>query len=106
MRRTFKILRKVWLNVGIEKVDTHKDITVKVLLDSSIMGMFMNRKMAGFKLQKLERSVIVRNVNGTNNSIGTITHQVEVNVYYKNHVKRTRIDICNLERIGMILGMP
>jgi len=73
------------------------------------MEMFMDKKMAakyGFKLQKLDRPVMVRNVDGTNNSGRTITHQVEVNVYYKNHIERMRIDICNLERTDIILGMP
>jgi len=31
---------------------------------------------------------------------------VEVNVYYKNHVERMRMDVCDLERIDVILGMP
>jgi len=34
IRRMFKILRKVWLDIGLEKVDTHEDVTVKALLDS------------------------------------------------------------------------
>jgi len=41
---------------------------VKALLDSGTTGMFMNKKMAakhGFRLQKLERPVVVRNVDGT-----------------------------------------
>jgi len=50
--------------------------------------------------------VVVKNINGTNNSAGAITHQLEVNVYYKNHVERMRIDICNLERMKVILEMP
>ena len=84
------MLREVWLNIGVEKVDTYKSITVKVLLDSGAMEMFMDKKMAarhGFRLQKLERPVIVRNVDGTNNSREAITHQVEVNVYYKTMLK-------------------
>ena len=32
------MLREVWLDIGVEKVDMHKDITVKVLLDSSTYG--------------------------------------------------------------------
>ena len=44
MRRTFKILRKVQLNIGVEKVDAHEGIIVKVLLDSGMTGMFMNKK--------------------------------------------------------------
>jgi len=41
-----------------------------------------------------------------NNSGGAITYQVEVNVYYKNHVERMRMDVCDLERTNVILGMP
>jgi len=45
-------------------------------------------------------------VNGTYNSREAITHEIEVNVYYKSHVERMRIDICNLGRTEVILGMP
>ena len=65
------------MNIGVEKLDTHKGITIKVLLDSSATGMFIDKQMAarhGFKLQKLERPIAVRNVDGTNNSGGAITH--------------------------------
>jgi len=65
------------MNIGVEKLDTHKGITVKALLDSGATGMFMDKRMAarhGFKLQKLERPIAVRNVDRTNNSGGAITH--------------------------------
>jgi len=55
----------------------HKGIPVKALLDSGTMGMFMDRKMAAkyrFRLQKLERPIMVRNINRTNNSAGAITY--------------------------------
>ena len=97
------------MNIGIEKTDIHKGVTVKALLDSGTIEMFMDRKMVvrhGFKLQKLEKPVVVRNIDGTNNSAGAITYQVEVNVYYKNHMEIMRMDICNLERTEVILGMP
>jgi len=108
VRRIFKMLREVWLNIGIEKVDTHEGITVKALLDSGVTGMFMDKKMAakhGFRLQKLERPVVVRNVDGTNNSRRAITHQVEVNIYYKSHIERIRMDMYDLEKTDVILGM-
>ena len=82
---------------------------MKALLDSGITGIFMDKKMAakyGFRLQKLERLVAVRNVDGTNNSGEATTYQVEVNVYYKSHVERMRMDVCNLEKTDVILGMP
>ena len=43
------------MNIGIEKVNMHKGITVKALLDSGTTGIFMDRKMAkkyGFKITK------------------------------------------------------
>jgi len=69
----------------------HEGITVKVLLDSSVTGMFMDRKIAerhGFKIRKLKRPLKVKNVDRTENSGENIIYQVEVNVFYKNHIKR------------------
>jgi len=103
------MLKKVWLNIEVEKVDTHEGVMVKALLDSDATGMFMDKKMAakhGFRLQKLERPVAVRNVDGITNSGGAITYQVEVNVYYKSHVERMRIDVCDLGKTDIILGIP
>jgi len=108
VRRTFKMLREVWLNIGVEKIDTHEGIMIKALLDSGATGIFMDRQTAArhrFKLQKLERPIAVRNVDGTNNSGGAITHQVECNVFYKGHMERIRIDVCDLEKTEVILGM-
>ena len=108
VRQTFKILREVWLNIGIEKLDTYEGVTVKALLDSGATGMFMDKRTAarhGFMLQKLERPIMVRNVDGTNNSGGAITHQVEANVYYKGHIERMRMDVCDLGKTEVILGM-
>ena len=73
IRKTFKMLRKVWLNIGVEKINMHEGVTVKALLDSGATGMFMDRKIAAkykFRLQKLERLVMVRNIDGINNSRG------------------------------------
>jgi len=108
VKRTFKMLREVWLNIGVEKIDTHEGVMIKALLDSSATGMFMDRQMAarhGFKLQKLERPIAIRNVDGTNNSRGAITHQVECNMFYKGHVERMRMDVCDLGKTEVILGM-
>ena len=108
VRRTFKMLREVWLNIGVEKIDTHKGVMIKALLDSGTTGMFMDRQTAaryGFKLQKLERPLVVRNVDGTNNSGEAITHQVEWNVFYKGHMERIRMDVYDLGKTEVILGM-
>ena len=57
MRRALKPLKKIWLEIGIEKLDNHEGVTVKVLLDSGAIGMFMDKKFVeehGFKLEKLD----------------------------------------------------
>jgi len=92
----------------MEKIDMYKGIMVKALLDSGTTEMFMDKRMAakhGFKLQKLERLIAIRNIDRKNNSRGAITHQVECNVYYKGHVERMKMDICDLGKIEVILGM-
>jgi len=109
VRRTFKILRELWLNIGIEKINTYEGIMVKALLDSGAIGMFMDKRTAakhGFRLQKLKRPIAVRNIDGMNNSGGAIIHQVEVNIYYKGYVERIRMNMCDLGKIEVILGIP
>jgi len=77
--------------------------------DSDATRMFMDKRIVArhrFKLQKLERLIIVRNVDETNNSREAITYQVECNVYYKGHIERMRMDMCDLEKMEVILRMP
>ena len=109
VRRTLKGLQEVWMQIGVKKTDTHERVSVKALLDSGATGLFMNKKCTkrgGFKLIKLEKPIIVRNVDGTRNSGGLITHEVEVNLYFEGHVERVRMDVCNLGKTEVILGMP
>ena len=76
VRRMLKSLREVWLEVGIEKLNNYKGVTVKALLDSGATGIFMDKKFVeehSFKLEKLDRPVEVKNVDGTSNSGGNIT---------------------------------
>jgi len=89
LRCTLRPLNEVWMTIGIEKVDTHEGVTVKVLLDSGATGMFADRKFMeknGFKLERLERAVRIKNMDRTENSGGMVTYEIECNVYYKGHV--------------------
>jgi len=54
----------------------------------------------------LKRPIAVRNVDSTNNSEGAIMYQVEYNVFYKGYMERMRMDVCNLGKTEVILGMP
>jgi len=109
VRRTLKGLREVWIQIGVERINTHEGISVKALLDSGATGLFMSKKCTergGFKLIKLEKPIVVKNVDGTENSGGTILHKVEVNLYFKGHVERVRMDVCDLGKMKVILGIP
>ena len=109
VRRTLWPLREVWLKVGLEKLENHEGVAVKALLDSGTMGLFMNATFAkekGFKMEKLQKPLLVRNMDGTINVGRAITHQVECNMFFKGHIERARIDVCNLGKTELILGMP
>ena len=89
VRQTFKPLREVWMTMGIKKIDMYEGRTVKALLDSGAMGLFMSKSLAqkgGYRLIKLDRPLQVRNVDGIRNSGGAITHEVEVNIVIKQQV--------------------
>jgi len=60
VRQTFKPLREVWMNIGIERIDTHEERMVKALLDSRATEIFMSRNLAqkeGYKLIKLNQPI-------------------------------------------------
>jgi len=93
----------------MEKVDTHEGVTVKALLDSRAIEMFVDRKFVekhGFRIEKLDRPSKVMNVDGIDNMGGSITHKIECNIYYRGYVERMQMDVCNLGRMEVILGMP
>jgi len=106
---TLQPLREVWIKVGLEKLESHEGIVVKALLDSGATGLFMDTTFArekGFKIDKIKNPLLVKNVDGTVNVGGAITYQVKCNIFFKEHVERVRMDVCNLGKIEVILGMP
>jgi len=85
-------LREVWIKVGLEKLENHKGVAVKALLNSGATGLFMDTKFAkekGFKLERLKNPLLVQNMDETVNIREAITYQVEYNMFFKKYVKRT-----------------
>ena len=77
IRHTFQLLREVWMRVGLEKLESHEGVIVKALLDSGATGMFMDTTFAkekGFRMEKLKKPLLVRNVDGMVNAGGAIMH--------------------------------
>ena len=94
--------------MGLEKLENYEEVTVRALLDSGATGLFMDTTFArekGFKMEKLKKPLLVRNVDGTVNAGGAITHQVECNMFFKGHMERARMDVCNLGKTEVILGI-
>ena len=90
-------------------MESHEGIAVKALLDSRATGLFMDMTFAKekrFKMEKLKKSLLVKNMDGMVNAGGTITHQVECNMFFKGHMEKARINVCNLGKTELILGMP
>jgi len=46
-----------------------------------------------FKKKKLDRLIYVRNMDSTFNHEGLIEHTVEVELFYRRHKKRTKMDV-------------
>jgi len=67
----------VWIKVGLEKLESHKGVAVKVLLDSGAMGLFMDMAFAkrkGFRIEKMKKPLLVKNMDGSANIGGAIMH--------------------------------
>ena len=97
------------MKVGLEKLESHEGIAVKALLDSRTMDLFIDTKFTkekGFKLEKLKTPLLIRNIDRMANVEEAITHQVECNMFFEGHVERAQMDVYNLGKIEVILGMP
>jgi len=91
------------------RVDMQEEITVEVLLDSSVTGLVMSLEFIrkqGFRLKKMEKPIYVRNVDSSFNKEGPIKHMVEMNIYYQEYRERTEIDVIEGQKWSVILEMP
>ena len=77
------------MNMRIESVDIHEERTVRALLDSGTIELFMSKSLI-YKggLIKLDQPLLVENINSTGNNRSAIIHKVKVNIFFKRHVKR------------------
>jgi len=55
------MLREVIVKIGLKRIDTHKEVTVEMLLDSGATGLVISSEFArkqGFKLKKNRKTNI------------------------------------------------
>jgi len=80
-----RTLREVTMKIGLERIDTQKEIIVEALLDSGATGLVISSEFAKkqeFKLKKLERLTNIRNIDKLFNKEGPIESTMEINIYY------------------------
>ena len=96
------------MKIELKKLKNYEEVAVKALLDSGTTRLFIDTQFAKrkeFKLKRLKNSLLVRNIDRTMNIERTITHQVEYNIFFKRYIERVRINVCNLEKLEVILGI-
>jgi len=65
------------MKVGLEKLKSYEGVAVKALLDSRVTGLFMDiafAKRKGFRMEKMKKPLLVKNMDGSANIEGAITH--------------------------------
>ena len=89
--------------------DTRKDVKTKALLDSGAGGVFISHEFAeknGLETFPLKRSILVRNMDGTPNKKGTISHYTRANLEINGKKFGTSFLIAGLGDESVILGLP
>ncbi len=103
-----KIKKEINLKVELHKTNTHEVVSGKALLDCGATGSFMDKDFAekhGFALRELEFPIKVRNVDGTWNKNGEITHEVDIILEHDYHMEKATFEVCSLGKNELILGM-
>jgi len=103
-----KLLREVMVKIRLKQEEEEEGVVTEALLDSGATGLVISEEFARrykFRRTKLERPVYVRNMDGTLNYVEPIVDIVEVEIFFKEHKKRTLIDIIGGQKWSVILGM-
>ena len=94
--------------VRLTTLDTKETSKEIALLDSGATHSFIDEefvKMKGWNMERLQREIVVRNVDGTTNSAGSITHSITVRLTYEEqHSEKITLGVTKLGRTTMILG--
>ena len=104
-----KMLREITVKIGLKQEENEEGIVVDVLLHSGVIELVMSSEFARknkFRKKKLDRLIYVRNMDSIFNHEGLIEYTVEVKLFYREHRKRTEIDMIGEQKWNIILEMP
>ena len=97
------------ISISIKNAKENKNVETLGLIDSGAGEKFIDQnyvRNAGFKIQTLERPIITRNVDGTENKKGKITSFVDLELTINEKKMMTRLLITGLGKQKIILGFP
>ena len=90
------MLREVTMKIRLERISIQKGVTVEALLNSRATELVISSKFArkqGFRLNKMEKPIHIRNMNSFFNKEEHIEHTVEINIHYQGHRERIEIEV-------------
>ena len=93
--------------ISIECTEDNQTIETLALIDSGTGGKFIDQNYAktiGLKTQLLERPITTRNVDGTENKHGRITHFTLVNLIIHGRTTQTRLLVSGLGKQKVIIS--
>jgi len=93
------------VKIGLKQED---GITMETLLNSGATGLVISLEFTRknkFKKKKLKRPIYIRNVDSILNYERLIEYTVEVELFYRGHKKRIKIDIIRDQKYSVILGI-
>ena len=81
---------------------------METLLNSGATGLVISLEFTRknkFKKKKLKRPIYIRNVDSILNYERLIEYTVEVELFYRGHKKRIKIDMIRDQKYSVILGI-
>jgi hypothetical protein len=97
------------LPIQLETISSHHPISVTALLDSGATAMFIDHdfvKSKNMTTDKLPRAISIFNIDGSQNSHGSIKETVDLIVRYQDHTERATFYVTSLGNVPVILGHP
>ena len=100
---------RITLPIESKTTEGNKIVETPVLLDTGAGGIFMNKAYAkkhNIKLYKLDSPIIPRNVDGTLNQAGKITHYTWIWTNFQDTTILVRLMIMNIRSQDIIFRLP
>ncbi|GLB38887.1 putative retrotransposable element tf2 155 kda protein type 1-like [Lyophyllum shimeji] len=97
------------MRIDVSAQYDERNVDTKALLDCGAQGIFIDKKFVQknhIPTRTIETPIGTRNVDGTPNVSGPITHYTWIDLVIGGHVAQTRFLVQNLGNEDMILGLP